>query len=112
METPQVTVWRVAAVQKVRANNPHAAIDSLVARFRQLRPDLVRFTYLSKTSPTIPHSPETNRFCLKCPQPNCSFRFPNTPPLKQEMLNKALPLFTNAFIRFATSSLKCQLFFI
>ena len=55
---------------------------------------------------------ETNRFCLKCPQPNCSFRFPNTPPLKQEMLNKALPLFTNAFIRFATSSLKCQLFFI
>lgn len=54
METPQVTVWRVAAVQKVRANNPHAAIDSLVARFRQLRPDLVRFTYLSKTSQPFP----------------------------------------------------------
>ena len=40
----QVSVWRVAAVQKVRANNPHATLDSLVARFRQLRPDLVRIS--------------------------------------------------------------------
>ena len=38
----QVSVWRVAAVQKVRANSPHSTLDSLVARFRQLRPDLVR----------------------------------------------------------------------
>ena len=38
----QVSVWRVAAVQKVRASSPHSTLDSLVARFRQLRPDLVR----------------------------------------------------------------------
>ena len=37
----QVTVWRVATVQRVRTITPHAALDSLVARFRQLRPDLV-----------------------------------------------------------------------
>ena len=70
METPQVTVWRVAAVQKVRANNPHAALDSLAARFRQLRPDLVRFTYLSKTSPTIPNWVS-----------HCNYWLPKMPPL-------------------------------
>ena len=43
----QVSVWRVAAVQKVRANNPHSTLDSLVARFRQLRPDLVRISRVS-----------------------------------------------------------------
>ena len=35
-----MTVWRVATVQRVRTITPHAALDSLVARFRQLRPDL------------------------------------------------------------------------
>ena len=34
-------------MQKVRANSPHSTLDSLVARFRQLRPDLVRIFCVS-----------------------------------------------------------------
>ena len=51
-----MSVWRVAAVQKVRANSPHSTLDSLVARFRQLRPDLVRFiVYLLEDVPELPN---------------------------------------------------------
>ena len=48
-----MTVWREATVRKVRTITPHAALDSLVARFRQLRPDLVSLNCSQLVNPIM-----------------------------------------------------------